>query len=92
MQVLRIHRSIDSIDALTRFKHEQKLEEDFDPSTDNYKSLSRIGCYICVRRKGLEISICRWEKVDVHELAKLAYAALATTCREELATARLLVV
>lgn len=37
----------------------------------------------------MEISVRRWEEVDVHELAKLACAALVTTRREELTTARL---
>ncbi len=37
----------------------------------------------------MEISIRRWEEVDVHELAKVAYAALATTRRAEFTTTRL---
>lgn len=37
----------------------------------------------------LEISIHKWDEVDVHELAKLAYAALATTRQEGLTIERL---
>ena len=37
----------------------------------------------------LKVNIQRWGEVDVHELAKLACAALATTYREDLTTARL---
>ncbi|MCK4668946.1 hypothetical protein KAT21_02365 [Candidatus Bathyarchaeota archaeon] len=42
-----------------------------------------------VRLKRLKVSIQRWGEVDVHELAKLACAALVTTYREDLTTARL---
>jgi len=37
----------------------------------------------------LEISIHKWDEVDVHELAKLTYAALATTRQEGLTIERM---